>query len=230
MTTSAIRLTPLYTIGQGLGAAWVETGGWRFAKSYTSTAQEIAAVKAGVGLADVTPHGKVQIEGAQAAQALAAALGSAPDRIGSHTASQWGGLYRLRPDLFYLSTPPGGEGDACRRIESAAAQGGQFVTVTDVTDGLADLRVIGPRAAEVMARVCGLDFDDSAFPNDTAKQSSLAKTRQLIIRRDFGPLRAYTTIGARSLAAYVWGVLLEAGQSFGMAPVGVGALRELELG
>ena len=47
----------------------------------------------------------------------------------------------------------------------------------------------------------GLDFAEASFPNNRARQSSLAKTRQLILRRDFGALPAYTVIGARSLAA-----------------------------
>ena len=228
-----IKLTPLHAVTEALGATWVEAAGWRFPTHYTSPEKEIAAARAGVGLADVSPHGKVQIEGARALQALRAAFGQAPDTVGGHAAVEAGGLYRLRADMFYLSTPPGGEAEACRRIEAAAARitaagAGGLVTVTDLTHGLADLRLIGPAAPDVLRRVCGLDFSDAAFPNHSARQSSLAKTHQLILRRDFGPLRAYTTIGARSLAAYVWGVLMEAGESLGIVPVGVAALTALE--
>jgi heterotetrameric sarcosine oxidase gamma subunit len=228
MTTTAIKLTPLHAVTESLGAAWVEAVGWRFPKSYASPEQEVAALRAGVGLADTSPHGKVQIEGAQAASVLTAVFGAAPEHVGAHAAVEAGSLYRLRPDLFYLATPPAGETEACRRIEAAAAAASGLVTVTDLTHGLAEMRLVGPAAVDVLARVCGLDFSDGAFPNHTAKPTSVAKSRQLVIRGDYGALRGYRIIGPRSLAAYVWSVLLEAGHAFGIAPVGVVALHKLE--
>jgi aminomethyltransferase len=226
--TTALKLTPLHDTSERLGAVWVELAGWRFARSYTTVEKEIAATRAGAGLADVSPHGKVQIEGATAFEALRSAYGSAPEAIGGHAAVESGHLYRLRADMFYLSTPPGAETEAGRRIEAAAA--GSHLTVTDLTHALADIRLVGPAAPSVLRRVCGLDFDEAAFPNHSARQSSLAKTRQLILRRDFGSLPAYTLIGARSLATYVWGVLMEAGHADGLVPVGVDAIKALEAG
>jgi heterotetrameric sarcosine oxidase gamma subunit len=223
-----VRCTPLYETAQALGARFIEVGQWRFAEVYTGVEAEIAAIRAGCGLADVSPHGKVQIEGEAAFQALAAAFGQAPDAISAGVTVDAGHLYRLRRDLFFLSTPPGGEATALARIAAAAGQQGAFVTATDLSHALSDLRLIGPASAQVLAKVCGLDFRPAAFPNLTAKYSSLAKTRQLIIRRDFGPLPAYTFLGDASLAAYVWGVVMEAGREFGVQPVGVGALKALE--
>jgi heterotetrameric sarcosine oxidase gamma subunit len=228
MTASPLRLTPLHAVGERLGATWIDIHGWRFARHFTSPEQEAAAVRAGVGLADSSPHGKILIEGKQAYEVLRAAYGAAPEAIGTHAAVESAGLYRLRPDLFYLSTSLGAEGPAMARIQAAIGEAGAFVTASDVTDGLADIRIIGPRAAEVLSRVCGLDFSDAAFPDLHARQTSLAKTRQLVIRRNFGPLPAWTTVGARSLGAYVWDVLLGAGRAFGMVPIGVATMRELE--
>jgi heterotetrameric sarcosine oxidase gamma subunit len=225
---ATIRCTPLYETAQRLGARFVELGQWRFPEVYTSVEAEIAAVRAGCGLADVSPHGKVQIEGEAAFQALAAAFGQAPEATGAGVAVASGHLYRLRRDLFFLSTPPGGEAEALARITTAVAQQGAFVTATDLSHALSDLRLIGPASAQVLAKVCGLDFRPAGFPDRTAKYSSLAKTRQLIVRRDFGALPAYTFLGDASLAAYVWGVVMEAGREFGIQPVGVGALRVLE--
>jgi len=227
-TNAPVRSTPLYETAQRLGARFIEMGQWRFPEVYTSVEAEIAAIRAGCGLADVSPHGKVQVEGEAAAQALRAAFGQAPEAIGAGAAVDAGHLYRLRRDLFFLSTPPGGEVSALARITAAVSQQGVFVTATDLSQALSDLRLIGPASVQVLAKVCGLDFRPAAFPDQTAKYSSLAKTRQLIIRRDFGPLPAYTLLGEASLAAYVWGVVMEAGQEFGIQPVGVGALRALE--
>ena len=226
--TAPLRHTPLYETAQQLGARFVEAGGWRFPEAYTTPDEEIAAVRAGGGLADVTPHGKLHVEGEEAARALQAAFGQAPEAIGQGARVEAGHLYWLRRDLFYLSTPPGREAEAQAQITAAVAQLGAFVTVTDLTQALSDLRLIGPASVQILSKVCGLDFRPAAFPDLTAKTTSLAKTRQLIARRDFGALPAYTFVGDSSLAAYVWGVVMEAGREYGLAPVGVAALRKLE--
>jgi heterotetrameric sarcosine oxidase gamma subunit len=116
------------------------------------------------------------------------------------------------------------------RLQAAASEQGAFVTATDMTHTYADLRLMGPAAAEVLSLACGLDFRPAAFPNLAARSSSVARTRQLILRRDFGPLPAYQLVGDQSLAAYLWGVLMEAGRGAGLRPVGVEALRVLEEG
>jgi sarcosine oxidase subunit alpha len=224
------KVTALHATTERLGARYVDhMGGWRFPGGYATVEDEIAAIRAGCGLADVTPHGKLQIEGDAAHAALAAAFDHAPEAIHSGRRVPAGYLFRLRPDLFYLSTPPGRESDAASQIEAAVAGLGLFVTVTDVTHGLADLCLIGPNSALVLSHLCGLDFRDAAFPNLAGQHSSVAKTRQLIRRRDFGPLPSYSLAGDQSLAAYLWEALTTAGREYGLRPVGVQALAALEV-
>lgn len=230
LNTSPLRLTPLYAAGQRRAAKFVELAHWRVAQVYSTTPAEIAAVRAGCGLADASPHGKLQVEGSNARESIRSALGAAPQLIGAHAQFDQGHIYRLRQDQFYISTAPGLEREVQGALEEKILTQNSFVTVTDLTHGLADIRILGPASAQVLSSLCGLDFDSTAFPNLTARQSSLAKTRQLILRRDFGSLHAYEIIGARSLGAYLWDALLEAGSEFGIAPVGIGALQVLEQG
>jgi heterotetrameric sarcosine oxidase gamma subunit len=226
--TQAIKLSPLNAVAERLGAHWLEVAGWRCAEDYGNPAAEVAAMRAGAGLADISQIGKIQIEGKQAAEILAAAPGAWPEAVGDHIQVPAGDLYCLRPDLYFLSVRAGTEADVAGNLATAAAARADLVTVSDVTHGLAGIQLVGPRALDVMTRVCGLDFSPAAFPNQSARQSSVAKTRQLIIRRDHGSWPSYTMFGARSLAAYLWGVLLEAGRPFGLAPVGLEALSTLE--
>lgn len=227
--TAPLKRTALHATTERLGARYVDhMGGWRFPAGYAPMADEIAAIRAGCGLADVSPHGKLQVEGEQAAEALRAAFGAVPVSVLSGQRASAGHLVRLRPDLFYLSTPPGRETDAAAQIEAAVSRLGVFVTVTDLTHGLADLCLLGPASAQVLSQVCGLDFRDAAFPDLACRQSSAAKTRQLIRRRDFGPLIGYSLAGDQSLAAYLWEALTTAGRHLGLRPVGVEALAALE--
>ena len=226
MSTSnpPIKLTPLHSIAQRLGATFTEQRGWRIPEVYTTPEAEIAAARERLALADETPNGKLLLEGDQAESVLMDAFDLGSLKINEGRA----GIYRLRNDLFFISTPPGREVSAEKKLTTAsAAASEQFVTVTDVTHGRVEIRVIGPDSQALLSKVCGLDFHPSAFPNEAAKQSSLAKTTQLIIRRDIGKLPAFSIIGTQSLGPYVWDTMMEAGKEFGLVPIGRAALLAL---
>lgn len=218
-----IKLTPLHSIAQRLDATFMEGQGWRIPEVYTTLEAEIAAARERVALADETPNGKLLLEGDHADSVLMEAF----DLSSLQTNEGRDGIYRLRNDLFFISTPPGKEVRAQKKLTAASKTAEQFVTVTDITHGRAEMRVIGPASQELLSKVCGLDFHPSAFPNETAKQSSLAKTTQLIIRGDIGELPAFSIIGAQSLGPYVWDTMMEAGREFGIVPIGRAALAAL---
>ena len=226
MSTSKtpVKLTPLHAITQRLGATFIEQRGWRIPEVYATLEAEIAAARERLALADETPNGKLLLEGDLAESVLADAfdLGSLKINEGR------GGIYRLRNDLFFISTPPSREVRAQKKLITTLKTSEQFVTVTDITHGRAEIRVIGPASQELLSKVCGLDFHPSVFPNETAKQSSLAKTTQLIVRCDIAGLPAFSIIGAQSLGPYVWDTLMEVGREFGVVPIGRAALAALE--
>ena len=225
MSTSKtpIKLTPLHSIAQRLGATFTEQRGWRIPEVYTTPEAEIAAAQERIVLADETPNGKLLLEGDQAESVLMEAFDLGPLQI----SKGHDGIYRLRNDLFFISTAPGREVRAQKKLTNTLKTSEQFVTVTDITHGRAEIRVIGPASQELLSKVCGLDFDSSIFPNETAKQSSLVKTTQLIIRCDIGELPAFSIIGAQSLGTYVWDTVMEAGKEFGLVPIGMAALVAL---
>ena len=218
-----IKLTPLHTIAQRLGATFTEQGGWHIPEVYTTPEGEIAAARATLALADETPNGNLLVEGDQAESVLMDAFDVSSLQINEGR----DGIYRLRHDLFFVNVLPGREVRRQKKLATTLAALEQFVTVTDITHGRAEIRAIGPDSPELLSKVCGLDFHPSAFPNETAKQSSLAKTTQLIIRRDIGELPAFSIIGVQSLGAYVWDTLMEAGREFGIVPIGRTALEAL---
>ena len=225
MSTSKtpVKLTPLYSIAQRLGATLIEQRGWRIPQIYTTLEDEVVAARERLALADETPNGKLLLEGDQVESVVMDAfdLGSLKINEGR------GGIYRLRNDLFFISTTPGREVRAQKKLTTTLKASEQFVTVTDITHGRAEIRVIGPHSQELLSKVCGLDFHPSAFPNETAKQSSLVKTTQLIIRCDIGELPAFSIIGVQSLGPYVWDTMMEAGREFGVVPIGRAALAVL---
>jgi heterotetrameric sarcosine oxidase gamma subunit len=218
------RLTPLLEPARAAGARFAERDGWQIAESFAGTDAETAAVRRAVGLADATPNGKILIEGGAAESLLAAVLAAPALAIGAGAAVGGAWVYRLRPDQFFLSTPPASETALVDRLRTQ--RGDRFVTVTDLTAARAELLVLGPAAPALLSQLCGLDF--GRFPDGAARPSSVAKTAQLLIRRDRGGLPAWAVIGARSLGAYLWSAVLEAGRDRGIVPVGDAAVRALE--
>ena len=101
-----------------------------------------------------------------------------------------------------------------------AAPTEHLLTVTDRTHGQAMMLLVGPASREVLSRLCSLDLHPSHFPNLSTQTSSVAKTRQIIIRQDVGDLPAFALIGASSLAAYLWETILVAGWDVGLQSVG----------
>lgn len=217
MSAPLHQLSPLHFEARRLGAQFSLAGGWQVAQVYTSVEAEAEAARKGVGLADETANFKILIEGRQAGEVLGVDL-----EIGAGIPLEKEWVYRLRQDLFFLHGA--GEAQALEGLRGRVA--GRFVTIADITHGRAELRLVGPASLAVLSAVCSLDFE--RFPDRAARQGSLAKTAQLLIRRDLGGLPAFSIIGARSLGAYLWEGLLRVGREWGITPVGQAALRALE--
>lgn len=212
------RLSPLHAVAGRAGAQFVPCAGWQVAQVYTSVEEEVALARSGVGLADESANGKILIEGREAGALLGVELG-----IGGGAVLGRSRVFRLREDLFFISTPPGGEGEMLEDLGSQVA--GRHLTLTDLSHGRAELRLVGLAGPAVLGQLCGLDL--ARFPDGEARQTSVAKTAQLILRRDLGGLPAFSLIGARSLGAYLWEALLEAGRAQGIVPLGQAALCAL---
>jgi sarcosine oxidase gamma subunit len=77
-------------------------------------------------------------------------------------------------------------------------------------------------SAELLGRLCALDFHPGQFPDSSARQTSVAKTTQLIIRDDLddGRVLSYSVVGARSLGAYLWEAILDSGRDLDIRPLG----------
>lgn len=167
----------------------------------------------GVTLADYSARSKVIIEGDNAFEAVATwadfnelPIGSG-QRIGDDRF-----VYRLRQDQLFLDGPVDDDDLIAAELRALAAGAAGLVTVTNVTDGRAMIALFGEQSRTCLSRLCSLDLSDQAFPNHGARQSSVAKTRQLILRRDAGGERKYFLCGGRSLSRYLWETIETAGR------------------
>ena len=225
-TLTVTKLSSIHASAERAGATFTRVGEWQLPETFSTVAAEVAVARQRVALADASAGGKILVEGEQATALLKAALGVGGLEINQGAAFDGGHTYRLRQDLFYVGTPAAGEATVLRALNSATGHISGMVTVTDITDGRSELVLVGPYAAELLSMLCGLDLHERKFPNQTAKQTGVAKTGQIVIRRDAGDFRRYWLIGARSFGAYLWETILDAGRSLDIAPIGLAALLE----
>ena len=161
--------------------------------------------KDGVALCDLSCLGTITVEGS---------LPKSFANGGAGRETKNGRFFQLRPDRGIVLTDPGGVEIATKRLAKAKA------CVTDQTDGHSVIGLVGGAAPLLLRKLCGLDFDNSAFSDKTLKASSVAKTRQMIVRWDKGCHPCYLLIGPRSLADYVWETAAVAARDLNPATIG----------
>jgi heterotetrameric sarcosine oxidase gamma subunit len=170
--------------------------------------------QAGLTLTDCTPLAKVGVRapvGGRAAAELGVPFGRAVrDPGGTLTAGSGPGEWLL------LAAPGAGPALAARVAGLAARCPGELVTATDVTHGRALIRLTGPPAADVLAKVCGIDTSDGITPDGAAFRTAVAAVATDVIRDDTGGVPSYLLHCERSSGAYLFGELLAAGHEFGI--------------
>ncbi len=230
--------------GTGAGTVAAPAGSWtplgwaRHNWSPAMAAEHLAAREA-AGLFDFTSFSKLEVKGAGALAALQWLTDNEMDRPpGSVTYTQMlnarGGIEcdltvtRLGPDRFMIVTGSAfGPHDLDWIRKHLPADGS--VTATDITTDLACIGLWGPRARDVLRRVCEEDLSEAAFPYMTWQE----------IRAAGVPVRALrvTYVGELGWELYVrpddalrlWDALWEAGRPLGLRPVGYRAVDSLRL-
>ena len=130
------------------------------------------------------------------------------------------------PGEWLVLAPPGAAVAAAVAgwLDTVAADSApeEFVSVVDLTHGRALMRITGPDAAELMARLCGADLDDDMAPDGAALRAPVAGVATDIIRDDRAGVPSYLLHCERSSGQYLFGALVSAGESLG---IGVDGFR-----
>jgi heterotetrameric sarcosine oxidase gamma subunit len=119
------------------------------------------------------------------------------------------------PGEWLLLAPPGQAPALVSRLERAAPQApGESVTWVDLTHGRALMRLCGPSAGSVLAKVCGIDLSDDVTPDGAAFRTSVAALATDVIRDDVGGTPCYLLHCERSSGQYLFDAMLTAGAEF----------------
>jgi heterotetrameric sarcosine oxidase gamma subunit len=179
-------------------------------------------------ITDLTPLAKVQLR-APWSGAMAKALGVPFGRAAREAVTPDGpaGAWLVAgsgPGEWLVLAPPGSAAPVADWLATVAADaaGDEFVSMTDLTHGRALVRITGPDAAGLLARLCGADLHDDMAPDGAALRSAVAGVATDIIRDDQAAVPSYLLHCERSSGQYLFGALVGAGQEL---DIGVDGFR-----
>jgi heterotetrameric sarcosine oxidase alpha subunit len=244
------RLLPLHEWHAAHGARFVPTGLWLRPLVYGQGSgwepvlAEARAVRAGVGMTDVSTLGKIDVQGPGAAQFLDfiyantfATLAVGRARYGIMLREDGmllddGTTTRLAAEHFVVTTTTANAAIVLEHMEfhlqSSCAH--LEVTLTDVADQWAQFAVAGPRARELLSRVTtGVDLSNAGFPFMAGSAAMLAGLPGRLFRISFSGELAYEAAVPAAHAEELWTALLTAGESLGVRTYGLDALNTLRI-
>ncbi|MFY9688488.1 MAG: aminomethyltransferase family protein [Candidatus Acidiferrales bacterium] len=228
--------TPLIEMHRAAGARLAEYDGCVLPESFSGLEREYRAARESVGLFDTNWQAIVTLSGRDRAKYL--------HNISSNDIK---GLAEGRGTLALLLTPQGRIlaemqvyalpekllvlSHASQRERTVATLKkyviGSQVQIEDLTDHLGSVGVAGPRAAEVVDRVCGVAIAD--LPDFSIREAMIDGAVCYVVRRSqFGEAGA-EIIAPRASMAALWQRLLAEVRAAGGEPIGMAALHALRL-
>lgn len=249
------RLTPSHDWAREQGAVFVETGLWLRAQYFPeagdrdwldAVVREVTAVRNGVGVCDVSTLGKIDIQGADAAEFLnrvyingwtTLAVGKA--RYGLMLREDGfvmddGTTARLDDTHFVMTTTTANAARVMQHLEFChqALWPSLDVRMVSVTEQWAQFSIAGPRARDVLRAVVDPQFDISnqAFPylasaNITVGGGITAR----LFRISFSGELAYEIAVPASYGDATIRALMDAGKPYGIRPYGTEALGVMRI-
>jgi len=248
-TARGVRRTPFHAQLDARGAVFGEIAGWEranwFARPdqerayryswkrqtfFENVAAELAAVRTGVGLYDMSSFGKLRVEGRDAEAFLNRVCGaemSVP--VGKIVYTQFlnrtGGIEadvtvtRLSETAYLVVTP------AATRLADETWLRRHLrethVVIIDVTAGEGVLAVMGPKARDVLQAVSPNDFSNAANPFGTAQEIELGYGVARVHRVSYVGELGWEVYVSADMAVHAFDTLWEAGQDHGLTLCGM---------
>ncbi len=257
-----VRRSPLHQRFEAAGAVFGELAGWErpnwmaigdqkrdyqysWGKQnwFEASGVECDAVRNAVGLFDQTSFVKLDVSGPDALPVLNWISGNEIDvAIGKAVYTQWlndrGGIEadltitRTADDRFFVVTGAGAGTRDVALLRRAAR--GRNVTITDVTERMAVLGLMGPKSRAVLEQLSDADLSNDGFPFGTARTIGVrtgggAAIEVFAIRMTYVGELGWELYVGRDDAVVLHDALVEAGAAHGLRHAGYHAMNSLRL-
>jgi dimethylglycine dehydrogenase len=255
-----LKTTPVYDLLSARGAQWGASYGlevplwfapegvkdefsWRRSTDFAHVANEVASVRGGVGLSEISGFAKYRVKGGGAAafldrllacrlpkegrMTLAPMLKEDGRLIGDFTLASLG-ADRAGVDEWFVAGSGIAEQYHMRWFEKHLPADGS-VSVEALGQSLAGLTIAGPNARKVLEKLTREDVSNAGFPFMSIRRMDVGMAPCLVGRVSYTGDLGYEIWMAPEYQRHVFRALMEAGAAFGIGLFGNRALNALRL-
>jgi aminomethyltransferase len=233
-----LKKTPLNARHRAHGARMVPFAGWDMPVEYSGIVNEHLAVRSKAGLFDVSHMGQIELAGKDALAAVqkvstrdAARLSVGQAQYSALTTPEGTFVddlvvYRLAGDHYLLVVNAGTIDKAYRWITEQTRSVGD-VAVVNSSARYALLAVQGPAAPAIVQQLTTVDLPSIKYY--WFAHGEVAGVRSIISRTGYTGEDGFELYVPPASAERLWNAILEAGETAGIVPVGLGARDTLRL-
>ncbi len=231
--------------GYWMRPLWYASHGATLGEAYKA---EMALVRGGVGIADVSTLGKIDVQGPDAAEFLDRVYVNGFSKLPVGKARYGfmlredgivlddGTTSRLAPDRFFMTTTTGQAARVMSHLEFLlqVVWPELRVTVASSSDQWAAMSLAGPKVRDLLRQALPqVDFSSEALPHmgivESVGTGVLEGMPMRVMRMTFSGELAYEVYVPTHYGAAMWNHLQTVGQSFGLQPYGLEALASLRI-
>ena len=230
-----LKTTPFHDKHIAAGGRMVDFAGYDLPVMFKGIIPEHKRVRSTVGVFDVSHMGRIEVRGSGALDFI--------NRVTTNDASTLavnqvqysvlcypdGGIvddlvvYRLEDHYLLVVNGANNEKDTAWLRQHLTAD----AELENVTDGMAQLAIQGPKAEPAMQKVCSTDL--SAIDFYWSGATEVAGVQALISRTGYTGEDGFEVYFPAQQASAVWDAVFEAGREFDIEPIGLGARDTLRL-
>ena len=232
-----MKTTPFTQTHIELGAKMHDFAGFNMPIQYNSIIDEHMTVCAGVGVFDVSHMGEIWVKGSNALEFLQRVTSNDASKLKvgkiqySCFINEQGGIiddflvYKYEEEKYLLVV---NAANTEKDWKWCVAQNTMGAELENASARMAQLAVQGPKAAETLQKLTSVNLKDMKYY--TFEVGEFAGAPEVIISNT-----GYTGAGGFELYFYpdqamqIWNAIFEAGEEFGIKPVGLGARDTLRL-
>jgi aminomethyltransferase len=236
MSQALLKATPLNSVHRALGAKMVDFGGWDMPVQYSGIIDEHNAVRASVGLFDVSHMGEIEIRGPEAAKLVDFVSTNNAAKLKLGQAHYSGLLYdhggfvddilvhKVAEDHFFLCVNASNQDKDYAHIRSQNRFDAQ---VEFAGDRYAQLAIQGPNGRATLQKLTGTDL--AAIKYYWFADGEVAGAPARIAHTGYTGEDGFEIYIAPAQAERLWNEVMKAGAEFGIKPCGLGARNTLRL-
>ncbi len=247
-----VRRTPMHEWHQTHAGDMIAAGLWMRPRAYRQPGESIEQacirearnVRENAGIVDVSPLGKIDVQGPDAAKFLDRVYINGWSRLEVGKARYGvmlredgfvlddGTCWRLDEHQFLMTTTTANAAAVLVHLEFLlnVVWPDLRVHVTSITDRWAGMAIAGPRSREVLdSALDEIDMSNETFPFMHFRSASIENIPVLVSRLSFSGELAYEVFVAPRDGLAVWETLLEAGRPCNIMPYGTEALGTLRI-